>query len=48
MNAVSLPLAENEWKQLPVNTAPVHGVPAIAEGAPGAPPCMTLQRRVSQ
>lgn len=32
MSAVLSPLAEDERKRLPINAAPVHGVPAIAEG----------------
>jgi hypothetical protein len=41
MNAMSLPLVENERKQLPLNAAPVHGVPAIAEGGARGPSLLT-------
>ena len=41
MRAVWLPLVEDERRRLPDNAAPVHGVPAIAEGGAGGPSLMT-------
>ena len=41
MRAVWLPLVEDERKRLPVDTAPVQGAPAIAEGGARGPSLMT-------
>ncbi len=41
MSEVQLPLVEEEGTQLPINAAPTHGVPAIAEGGTRGPSLMT-------
>ena len=41
MNVVQLPLVEHEGSTSPINAAPVHGVPMIAEGGARGPSLTT-------
>ncbi len=46
MSEARLPLVEHEGTQGPINAAPTHGVPAIAEGGTRGPSLMTPLGRV--